>query len=47
MCPTFETKYKTGDGLTLFSKGGGYLPPLQDFSIFDRTMVSEGGESVM
>ena len=27
--------------------GGVYLPPLQDFSIFDRKTVSEGGESGM
>ena len=33
--------------LTLFSTGGVYLPPLKDFSIFDRKTVSEGGESGM
>ena len=28
---------------TLFSRGGGYLPTLEDFAIFDRKTVSEGG----
>ena len=48
--PNVPQKYKRSQvklNLTLFSTGGVYLPPLREFSIFDRKTVSNGGESGM